>query len=55
VSYVRVTLTPADLYAVSFFRVGRAPRIESDVYCSMLEGVFCEHTGLCTKLARRSA
>jgi hypothetical protein len=54
VSHVRV-ITPADPYAVSFFRVGRAPRIESDVYCSMLEGVFCEHTGLCTKLARRFA
>ena len=55
VSQVRVTLTPADLYAVSFFRVGRAPRIESDVYCGMLEGVFCEQTGLCTRLARRPA
>jgi hypothetical protein len=37
-----VTLAPPDLYAVSFFRIGRAPRIEGD------EGVYCENTGLCT-------
>jgi hypothetical protein len=55
VSDVRVTLTSGDLYAVSFFRVGRAPRIESDVYSGTLEGVICENTGLCTRLARRSA
>src|SRR3954454_22827761 len=34
VSQVRVTLTPADLYSVTFFRIGKAPQIESDVYCA---------------------
>jgi hypothetical protein len=55
VSHVRVTLTPADLYSVSFFRIGKAPQIASDVYCSMLAAVFCEHTGLATNLTRRAA
>ena len=40
VSQVRVTLTPADLYSVTFFRIGKAPQIESDVYSNMLEAVF---------------
>ena len=55
VSQVRVTLTPADLYSVTFFRFGKAPQIESDVYCTMLEAVFCERTGLYTQLLRRPA
>jgi hypothetical protein len=56
VSQVRVTLTPADLYSVTFFfRIGKAPQIESDVYCNMLEAVFSERTGLYTKLLRRAA
>jgi hypothetical protein len=55
VSQVRVTLAPADLYAVTFFRIGAAPRIASDVYCSMLEEVFSQHTGLYTRLLRRAA
>ena len=50
VSQVRVTLTPADLYSVTFFRIGKAPQIESDVYCNMLEAVFSERTGLYTLL-----
>ena len=37
VSQVRVALTPADLYSVTFFRIGKAPQIESDVHCNMLE------------------
>ena len=40
VSQVRVTLTSADLYSVTFFRIGKAPQIESDVYCNMLEACF---------------
>jgi hypothetical protein len=55
VSQVRVTLTPADLYSVTFFRIGKAPQIESDVYCTMLEAVFSERTGLYTQLLRRAA
>ena len=30
VSLVRVTLTPGDLYAVTFFRTGKAPRMADD-------------------------
>jgi hypothetical protein len=52
VSQVRVTLTPADLYSVTFFRIGKAPQIESDVHCGMLEAVFSERTGLYTQLLR---
>ena len=55
VSQVRVTLMPADVYAMTFFRIGKAPQIESDVYCNMLEAVFSERTGLYTKLLRRAA
>jgi len=54
VSQVRVTLTPADLYSVTFFRIGKAPQIESDVYCNMLEAVFSERTGLYTLLRAAS-
>jgi hypothetical protein len=54
VSQVRVTLTPADLYSVTFFRFGKAPQIEN-VYCTMLEAVFSERTGLYTQLLRRAA
>jgi hypothetical protein len=55
VSQVRVTLTSADLYSVTFFRVGKAPQIESDVYSNMLEAVFSERTGLCTQLLRAAS
>jgi hypothetical protein len=55
VSQVRVTLTPADLYSVTFFRIGKAPQIESDVYCNMLEAVFSERTGLYTQLLRAAS
>jgi hypothetical protein len=50
-----VTLTLADLYSVTCFRICKAPQIESDVYCNMLEAVFSERTGLYTKLLRRAA
>src|SRR3954454_21334 len=47
VSQVRVTLTPADLYSVTFFRIGKALQIESNVYCNMLEdSVFRAHRPL---------
>jgi hypothetical protein len=55
VSQVRVTLTPADLYSVTFFRIGKAPHIESDVYSNMLEAVFSERTGLYTQLLRAAS
>jgi hypothetical protein len=49
-----MTVTPADLYSVTFFRIGKAPQIESDVYCNMLEAVFSERTGLYTLLRAAS-
>jgi hypothetical protein len=55
VSQVRVTLTSADLYSVTFFRIGKAPQIESDVYSNMLEAVFSERTGLYTQLLRAAS
>ena len=48
VTHVRVTLTPADTYAVTFFRTGKAPVMETDIYCDQLEDIFFEHTGLHT-------
>ena len=38
-----------------FFRIGKAPQIESDVYCNMLEAVFSERTGLYTQLLRAAS
>jgi hypothetical protein len=46
VSHVRVTQTPDDLYAVTFFRRGKAPQIMDSIYCDMLQEVFTENTGL---------
>jgi hypothetical protein len=46
VSHVRITLTATDLYAVTFFHTGRAPRIVDEVYCDILQDVFFKHTGL---------
>jgi len=46
VSHVRVTQTPDDLYAVTFFRRGKAPQIMDSIYCDMLPEVFTENTGL---------
>ena len=40
VSQVRVTLTSADLYSVTFFRIGKAPQIESDVYSTCSKQCF---------------
>jgi hypothetical protein len=46
VSHVRITLTATDLYAVTFFHTGRAPRIVDEVCCDILQDVFFKHTGL---------
>jgi hypothetical protein len=40
---------------MTFFRTGKPPQIETDVYCNMLDAVFTEHTGLYTRLMRRAA
>jgi hypothetical protein len=45
VSHVRITLTATDLYAVTFFHTGRAPRIVDEVCCDILQDVFFKHTG----------
>ena len=46
VSHVRITLTATDLYAVTFFHNGRAPRIVDEVCCDILRDVFFKHTGV---------
>src|SRR5262245_65046473 len=40
VSHVRVTQTPGDLYAVTFFRRGKAPQIMDGICCDTLQEVF---------------
>jgi hypothetical protein len=54
VTHVRITLMRTDTYAVTFFRTGKAPVMETDIYCNMFEELFFEHTGLYTSL-RKSA
>ena len=46
VSHVRVTQTPGDLYAVTFFRRGKAPQIMDGICCDTLQEVFTDNTGL---------
>jgi hypothetical protein len=46
VSHVRVTQTPDDLYAVTFFRKGKAPRIMDGICCDILQELFTNNTGL---------
>ena len=52
VSHVRITLTATDLYAVTFFHTGRAPRIVDEVYCDILQEVFFKHKRACARCAR---
>ena len=46
VSHVRVTQTPDDLYAVTFFRRGKAPQIMDGICCGILQELFTNNTGL---------
>jgi len=46
VSHVRVTQTPDDLYAVTFFRRGKAPQIMDGTCCDILQELFTDNTGL---------
>jgi len=46
VSHVRVTQTPDDLYAVTFFRRGKAPQIMDGICCDILQELFTNNTGL---------
>jgi hypothetical protein len=41
-----VTQTPDDLYAVTFFRRGKAPQIMDGICCDILQGLFTDNTGL---------
>ena len=45
VTQVRVTLTPNDLYAVTFFKAGKAPQIEDGIHREMLQEVLSANTG----------
>ena len=45
VMQVRVTLTPNDLYAVTFFKAGKAPQIEDGIHREMLQEVLSANTG----------
>ena len=49
VSHVRVTQTPDDLYAVTFFRRGKAPQIMDSICCDILQELFTNNTGLYIK------
>lgn len=52
INYVKVTLTPSDVYKCEFGKIrGRTYTVVStaeDVYCDMLQDTFLEHTGLLT-------
>lgn len=54
VNYVKITLTPADLYDVKFSWVtknGEKVRSsEEGIYCDMLHGAIERNTGMYTKL-----
>jgi hypothetical protein len=50
VSHVRVTQTPDDLYAVRFFRRGKAPQIMDGICCDILQELFTNNTGLYIRL-----
>jgi hypothetical protein len=38
--------TPDDLYAVTFFRRGKAPQIMDGTCCDILQELFTDNTGL---------
>jgi hypothetical protein len=53
VRYVRVTLTPADVYRVEFIgRNGKVKHTAEDIYCDMLQDCFLQHTGLMTRFGQ---
>jgi hypothetical protein len=51
VGHVRVTQTPDDLYAVTFFRKGKAPQIMDGICCDILQELFTDNTGLYISIA----
>jgi hypothetical protein len=50
VTHVRITLSPDDLYDVTFFKAGKGPQSQDGVHCKMLQEVFDANTGLYTAL-----
>ena len=53
VRYVRITLTPADVYRVEFIgRNGKVKSTAEDIYCDMLQDCFLQHTGLFTRFGQ---
>jgi hypothetical protein len=50
VTHVRITLSPDDLYDVTFFKAGKGPQSQDGVHCEMLQEVFGANTGLYTAL-----
>jgi hypothetical protein len=50
VTHVRITVTPDDLYHVTFFTTGKGPRSHDGVHGEMLKEVFGANTGLYTTL-----
>jgi hypothetical protein len=50
VTHVRITVTPDDLYHVTFFTTAKGPRSHDGVHGEMLKEVFGANTGLYTTL-----
>jgi hypothetical protein len=50
VTHVRVTLTPDDLYDVTFFKAGKGPRSQDGIHREMLQEVCGVNIGLYTNL-----
>ena len=62
INFVRITLTPMDVYKVAFFKLGRAPRRDvtlisehDDIYAEDLQKLFTRETGLQTSLGTMGA
>ena len=54
VTHVRVTVTHASLYNMTFFTVGRGPQSYDDIHREMLQEVFGANVGL-SRALRASA
>lgn len=50
VTHVRVTLTPDDLYDVTFFKAGKGPQSQDGIHREMLQEVIGANIGLYTTL-----
>jgi len=54
VTHVRVTVTHASLYSMTFFTVGKGPQSYDDIHREMLQEVFGANVGL-SRALRASA